>query len=305
MGIAIIVPNVSFASANLGQVTVVGGGSLQSISIDGPSSVVGTTDAATFDVIYNPTTTADRGVTWSIVTGSSYASIDSSTGEITILSGASYAEVTIRATSTVDPTIYADKTIHVTYAGPIENLVNYALLSQAGAWYTDIIITGEDTVKVVATSSSLRDQCIVGSRTASDADDNSSTIEIDHYNIGHYGIKCKIAGKYFYSQQAVTPDTKYCIQMSTAGASCTPSLGGFVTGSDLPFTQGVPIAVGQMYTQTGTMTKYAGKFYGLEITRGGTLIHRLEVQPNLFLVDVVTGQSYALSGTAQYGTDTE
>lgn len=60
-----------------------------------------------------------RGVTWSIVSGSDYASINQSTGEVTAKDGATSSVVVIRATSSYSAAIYAEKTVAVTYsAGP-------------------------------------------------------------------------------------------------------------------------------------------------------------------------------------------
>lgn len=78
-------------------------------------------DSATFSVQYTPSDVLAkyRGVTWSIVSGSAYASINQSTGEVTAKDGAASSVVVIRATSTYSTAIYAEKTVAVTYsAGP-------------------------------------------------------------------------------------------------------------------------------------------------------------------------------------------
>lgn len=87
-------------------------------------SIVGLTqfsDSAAFSVQYTPTDVLDkyRGVTWSIVSGSDYASINHSSGVVTAKDGASSSVVVIRATSSYNTAIYAEKTVAVTYsAGP-------------------------------------------------------------------------------------------------------------------------------------------------------------------------------------------
>lgn len=78
-------------------------------------------DSATFSVQYTPSDVLAKyqGVTWSIVSGSAYASINQSTGEVTAKDGAASSVVVIRATSTYSTAIYAEKTVAVTYsAGP-------------------------------------------------------------------------------------------------------------------------------------------------------------------------------------------
>lgn len=121
MGIALIVPDISFAGANLGQVTLQGNVPITGLDIFGPDSVVGAVAAATYLPEYTPANTTQRGVSWSIQSGSAYASINSASGALSVLQGAAAASVTIRVTSTTNSSIYADKTISVTYAasGPI------------------------------------------------------------------------------------------------------------------------------------------------------------------------------------------
>ena len=127
MGLAIIVPDVDFSSANLGKVTLKEQDKpLRSISISGPSSVEGSASAETFSVNYNPPVTSQKGVAWSIVSGSQYASIDNN-GNLSILRGASNSPVTIKATSTVNGSITAVKDISVTYksSGNVKEYVDF------------------------------------------------------------------------------------------------------------------------------------------------------------------------------------
>lgn len=117
MGIAIIVPNVSFANNNIGKVTISsnGGGSnvidVTAITISGPSTVNTDSNIATYSVAYTPSNTTQKGVKWSIESGSDYASITQN-GTLTVKKTGS---VTIKATSTYNSSIVATKTISVTY----------------------------------------------------------------------------------------------------------------------------------------------------------------------------------------------
>lgn len=113
MGIAIIAKGADFSENNIGSVTPASIVNLLGLSISGPSTVTGT--EAHFDAVYNPSNTTQRGVTWSVESGSTYASINASSGVLTVLSGASNASVTIKATSNANPSISATKTITVTY----------------------------------------------------------------------------------------------------------------------------------------------------------------------------------------------
>lgn len=87
---------------------------LTSLSITGSSSVSNADNEAQFGVTYSPSNTTQRGVTWSIARGSDYASIDQN-GLLTVKNGASSNTVKIRATSKVNTSIFADKSVTVTY----------------------------------------------------------------------------------------------------------------------------------------------------------------------------------------------
>lgn len=113
MGLAIIAKGADFSENNIGTVTPSSVVNLLSLSISGPSSVEGT--EADFSVAYTPSDTTQRGVVWSIDSGGTYASINASTGKLTILSGASGNDVVIRATSTKNSSIFATKTVNVAY----------------------------------------------------------------------------------------------------------------------------------------------------------------------------------------------
>lgn len=127
MGLALIIPNIDFSGANIGRVTPVGDMPLVSLSVSGPDSVTGDSDVATYIPVYNPANTNQRGVRWTITSGSAYASITSG-GVLSILPGASGVPVTIRVTSTANPSIHAEKTITATYGS--QNLPDGAKLCQ-------------------------------------------------------------------------------------------------------------------------------------------------------------------------------
>lgn len=112
MGIAIIVKYADFSSNNIGKVTPTNIVELVSLSIVGPDSVEGD---AHFEVAYSPKDTTQRGVTWSIESGSQYATIDPNTGILTALQGADNSNVTIKVTSKVNASISAQKTVSVTF----------------------------------------------------------------------------------------------------------------------------------------------------------------------------------------------
>lgn len=82
------------------------------ISIIGEASIDGV--SGTYSVSYSPASTTQKGVNWSIVSGADYASINSS-GVLTVKEGASGSLVKIKASSSYNPLIYAEKDVTVTY----------------------------------------------------------------------------------------------------------------------------------------------------------------------------------------------
>lgn len=128
MGLAIIVPNIYFKDANLGKVTISGNVPIKRLYINLNKDYIG--ESVDLKCSYFPANTTQRDVVWSIESGSEYASISGTT--LTILSGASGNDVTIKCTSTSNSTIIDEKTITVTYNEegtliPIYSIENYAV----------------------------------------------------------------------------------------------------------------------------------------------------------------------------------
>ena len=126
MGLAIIVPSISFDDANLGKVTLSGNVPIRDLYINLENYYTGT--EVDLKCSYLPVNTTQRDVVWSIESGSEYASISGST--LTILPGALNNDVTIKCASSINPNIVAEKTITVTYDGSGEYILkldNYTL----------------------------------------------------------------------------------------------------------------------------------------------------------------------------------
>lgn len=84
------------------------------LGILGPSTVNDVSNTAQFQVTYSPSNTIQRSITWSVVSGSDYASIDEK-GLLTVKGGANGSTVKIRATSKDNSSVYAEKSVTVTY----------------------------------------------------------------------------------------------------------------------------------------------------------------------------------------------
>ena len=132
MGISILVPGVNWASNNLGRVTPTGNVPVQAIAIVGEDNIV---NSGQFVANLFPVFTTQRGVTWSITDGSSYADIDQN-GNVTGKPGAIASSVTIRATSSSNAEVWAEKTISVTTG----DIVYYDYIQSDGNSY--ILIPG-------------------------------------------------------------------------------------------------------------------------------------------------------------------
>lgn len=84
------------------------------LGILGPSTVNDVSNTAQFQVTYSPSNTTQRSITWSVVSGSDYASIDGN-GKLTVKSNAKGNVVKVRATSKDNSSVYAEKSVTVTY----------------------------------------------------------------------------------------------------------------------------------------------------------------------------------------------
>lgn len=135
MGTAIRALNSTF-STNLGQITPLQDIPVTAIEIAMNASYSGTT--FTPSITYTPTNSNKKGVTWSITAGGTYATINATTGVVTILSTANASSITIQAVSNYDSSIVATATTAVTY---VEQVIDV----------TSVTITGNSTMSLTGT----------------------------------------------------------------------------------------------------------------------------------------------------------
>ena len=132
MGIAILLTDTNFSDANLGQVTLSNPIAVQSISLNNNiSSFIGPSFKLAVD--FAPVNTTERGVVWSITSGGSYATIDSSTGDVTVGQNANGNTITIQVTSTSNGTLIATHDVVVTYNENEVSLISW--IKTGGANY--------------------------------------------------------------------------------------------------------------------------------------------------------------------------
>lgn len=112
-GIAITIPNANFGNAFGNTITDLVDTPVTKISIFANDYLIGT--QYQLSALYEPTKTNQRGVLWTIVSGSEYAAIDSTSGILTIFETANSTPVVVRATSTWDASVFDTKQITLTY----------------------------------------------------------------------------------------------------------------------------------------------------------------------------------------------
>lgn len=112
MGKAIILSDVNFSSVGLGVVTPYRDNPVTGLNIVSPLEIIG--ESYQLGIEYTPVDTTQRGVLWSIVSGSQYASVDND-GNVTISESANNSTIVVKATSTYNSSVNTEKTIVVTY----------------------------------------------------------------------------------------------------------------------------------------------------------------------------------------------
>lgn len=112
-GIAITIPNARFENRFGNQITDLIDTPITGISIFANDYYVGT--QYQLSASYLPLRTNQRGCTWSVVNGSEYCAVDSTSGILTIYSNANMSTVKVRATSIYNSNLYAEKEIVLVY----------------------------------------------------------------------------------------------------------------------------------------------------------------------------------------------
>lgn len=117
MGLAIIIPNISFSANKLGTVTFSQDADLTTIVVTSNkgASLTGMEIEDWYNVSYNIGVASNKkGVTFSLAS-TTYATIDSLTGKITIKTNANNSTITVIATSIYDSTVKGTIQLTVTY----------------------------------------------------------------------------------------------------------------------------------------------------------------------------------------------
>ena len=140
-GKAILIPGCDFASANLGVVTEQSSVPVpvSSISIQQSGSYSG--QAIQLSVAYQPSNTTQTGITWSITSGSEYATISNS-GLLTIKTNANNSAVTVKATSTANSSVFASANLTITYEAAQTYQVTQSLNNVTSSNSANTVLSG-------------------------------------------------------------------------------------------------------------------------------------------------------------------
>ena len=132
MGLAIKVYGVSFKDNNIGQVTEAL--PIESISLGCATGIYNNENTAICVATIIPDNTLDKNVMWSIIDGSSYATIDQN-GKITVLSSANGANgnnITIKCVSRINSEVFTTLTVKVKYSDNLETTGIYGYYIKEG-----------------------------------------------------------------------------------------------------------------------------------------------------------------------------
>ena len=111
-GIAIKILGANYSASGLGRVTLKGSAvPITAIAINGDDSI---TNSGQYTAALTPSNSTQTNVVWSITSGSTYATIDKN-GLVTAKAEANNNNVTIKCASADNPSVYATKTIRVSY----------------------------------------------------------------------------------------------------------------------------------------------------------------------------------------------
>lgn len=114
MGKAIILNDINFVN-NIGTIVFVQNIPLVSLSIVGEDTISADETEATYSVGFTPSNTNQRGITWTLLSGSDIATItpNGTSCKVTVASTRTASSITIQAQSVENGTILTTKTIDV------------------------------------------------------------------------------------------------------------------------------------------------------------------------------------------------
>ena len=286
MGRAFLVPGSDFSNNNLGTVTPKSAIAVNGIAIIGPAIV--SAESEQYSASFTPEWATQREVTWSIVSGGEYATITSG-GLLVVTEGTLSQDVVIRCTSSSNNSVYAEKTVNVTYTEAPFVQTDY--LQNTGASYLFL----NDFTASETYGATIESRGIItngnGYLLAYRQDYNNTSARFAHYrqNAGNMGC---LLGTSDFKGTGIAADSsifRYVFTLSSSSSSKTASLKVYKrtsttasytisSGSYICYMSGSLSIFGFGTTPHGGPNKVneqniaIGKFYGASITNGGNTI---------------------------------
>lgn len=297
MGTAIIIPKISFADSDMGKVTISTERPLEGLAIYGPDTVYDETNQAQYYIKYFPAGTTERGIVWSIYSGSEYATINASTGVLTVLNGADEDTVVIKATSSENSSIIAYKTVTVSTHIP-HTIIPLSYIAADGLRYVDTGIDSAADLVVKAdfkianiTINNTTDRQFVYSDTSNVTTSYSRKWNI--FAVNYTGASKSYTLVSFYDRGLVTssPSGSTLLNKTTGQQVTLTQTGSTLTG-----------AFGRLYLFSGRNSSQTYKkvsVYGFEVVKGTTQL--VNLSPVLYdgvpcYHDSVSGSYIQISG---------
>lgn len=261
---------------------------LAGISITGPDTAG--LSGAKYAIAYVPVNTSRTGVTWSVTSGSSFARIDQE-GNLTV-TGAGI--VTIKAVSTYDGSIMAEKTVTTSTAAPAIYMA-FNLAGHKAGLLTDIVVPNLSVAELEVSFMRRSGNAIIGfgSRGSSSADNRFAIAANDK---GAYNV---MFGRSQTGDIGSLGTAAHTFVMDKDGYTLDGERMDYVTTGALASANTAPIAIGNLYNaDTSSWQSFAGgaRIAYLKIREGGVLTHDLEPYTNgidFGFQDMVTGSKYS------------
>ena len=279
-------PGADFSANNLGTVTPKSAIPVRTVAIIGPEIV--SAESQQYSALFTPEWTTQKGLTWSIVSGGSYATITND-GLLIVTEGALSQDVTIRCTSSSDNSVYAEKTVNVTYT--LANFESSDYIQNTGQSYIFL----NDFAASDLYGATLEVRGVITNENGyllsarKDYSDEKTRFAFYRRNDGKMG---RLLGTSGFGSTGINADDsvyryKFAFSSSSSGtatldvykgSSSTPSYTiaasshyvCYVSGSLSVFAFGTTPHGGPNYINTDTIA--VGKFYGATITKNGNTI---------------------------------
>lgn len=310
MGIAILLTGTNFSDANLGQVTLSDPVAVQSISLENNiNSYIGKSFKLAVD--FTPINTSERGVVWSIISGGSYAIIDSATGDVTVDENANSNTITIQVASTSDGTLIATHDVVVTYNENEVSLIQWIKTGGANYVLTDVIPNSSYSYEVRFSPQGpfSNSASVFGSRAGSN--NNDCHISINNAGSTAYIVNSKtnrqalisglVTGN-IYEAKIIQTDPYYSMYNETAHVS-RPASANTLNVSDFA-TNAQKIMIFNLNHSGAALGKDYGfvKIYEFKVKQGDTVIADyvpalVDGTPVFF--DKVSGNIFAVTGNSE------